>query len=662
MMTGLTVMIHSFRSSVSAWIDGGIVADLFIAPASNEVIGLNATVPEEALLWLRKQPDVASVDTFREQPITIVNSDGRTGRALLAVVGGIYRDNLQFSEGEGTRVFREAAVAVTESFARRWKVHAGESLTLATPAGPREFPIAGVYADYSRDQGTVLIARPTFDRYWTQPGVNSLAVYLPEGVKANALADRFRAEFSRQGEFAIYSNRTLRERILTIFDQTFAVTAMLRVIAIVVALLGIFLSVTALVTERERETGDVAGGRRFPRADRTPLHGGVGAHGFDRRCVGDGCGCDPCSRSDEGGESRVLWMDDSSLLAVVESARCAVLDRGHGCRGCMVSCGTRRPRQHCANQSAKNETPPSTLHPVTAVVAPVLASLAPRRIPWRLSLPGWEYAFPRDHGPHRDFKTEWWYFTGRLAERRGPAVRISAYVFSAGSSPPSIGEHGHLPVPHKDLPFGHFAFTDVEKRAVHLCAAAFPRSLRRGWFRRADTIRSTAAGLAQRLVARDDPGEEFMLNAKHDGVTLKLRLRAAKPWVLHGKAGVSQKAAGEGRASHYYSGTRLTTEGSVILDGLEVPVKGESWFDHEWASNQLTPGTDRVELVQPHLERWHGADALPDAAPRRRSGSAFQRHVRGCGRGKPATLRSATTSLLRCVIGRVRRTGGRVSD
>ncbi|MGV3532483.1 MAG: ABC transporter permease, partial [Chthoniobacteraceae bacterium] len=100
MMTGLTVMIHSFRESVGAWVEGGIVADLFIAPASNEVIGLGATIPDEAIRWLREQPEIDSVDTFREQQIAIEGRNGKDQRALLAVVGGRYRENLQISEGE----------------------------------------------------------------------------------------------------------------------------------------------------------------------------------------------------------------------------------------------------------------------------------------------------------------------------------------------------------------------------------------------------------------------------------------------------------------------------------------------------------------------------------------------------------------------------------
>jgi putative ABC transport system permease protein len=118
-----------------------------------------------------------------------------------------------------------------------------------------EFEIAGVYSDFTRDQGVVLIERGNYERHWSGPGVFSLAVYLRAGANAGLVGDAFRAEFSREGEFAIYSNRTLRERIFEVFDQTFAVTYILRTVAIIVAIAGIFLSVTTLVAERTREIG-----------------------------------------------------------------------------------------------------------------------------------------------------------------------------------------------------------------------------------------------------------------------------------------------------------------------------------------------------------------------------------------------------------------------
>jgi putative ABC transport system permease protein len=83
--------------------------------------------------------------------------------------------------------------------------------------------------------------------------VNSVAVYLKKTGSGEALSKAFRQQFSRNGQFVIYSNRSLRTRIFQIFDQTFAVTYVLRTIAVIVAITGIFLSLTILIAERSRE-------------------------------------------------------------------------------------------------------------------------------------------------------------------------------------------------------------------------------------------------------------------------------------------------------------------------------------------------------------------------------------------------------------------------
>jgi putative ABC transport system permease protein len=245
MMVGLTVMIHSFRGSVDAWVNRGIAADLFVAPASNETVGLGAFVPPAAITWLRSRPEVDGVDTFRELRVSATAGSAGAKPALLAVVEGVYRHNLTFLDGNDDRkmerVFQAREVAVTEPFARKFGVREGGRITLATPRGAAEFSVAGVYSDYTRDQGMILMSRSAFDAYWRDAGVNSLAVYLHPGQKWEPLAEAFRAQFSREGEFAVYSNRALRERILTIFDQTFAVTYILRTVAIIVAVAGIFL-------------------------------------------------------------------------------------------------------------------------------------------------------------------------------------------------------------------------------------------------------------------------------------------------------------------------------------------------------------------------------------------------------------------------------------
>jgi putative ABC transport system permease protein len=259
MTTGLTVMIFSFRESVNAWIGRSIVADLFVAPSSNETIGLSASIPAATIEWLRKSPEVAGVDTFREISVPVQRKNAAARPALLAVVEGQYRENLTFVGGNEAarieRVFRAGCIAVSEPFARKFHVGQGDRVTLTTPRGPAEFEIAGVYSDYTRDQGVMLMEQGTFARWWDDPGAQSLAVYLRPAAAPNPLIERFNQQFSQRGEFAIYSNRSLRERILAIFDQTFAVTYVLRTVAIIVAIAGIFLSVTTLVTEREREIG-----------------------------------------------------------------------------------------------------------------------------------------------------------------------------------------------------------------------------------------------------------------------------------------------------------------------------------------------------------------------------------------------------------------------
>ncbi len=252
MMTGLMIMIFSFRNSVEVWVDRTLVADLFVAPGSNETIGHNASIPQDVIAWWEAQPGVDAVDTMYEKPVFIGAEP-----ALLAVVKGADRHNLQFvgggAEGKSARVLAGAAVAVSESFARKFHVADGGRVTLNSPGGVASFEVAGIYADYSRDQGVVLMARGLFGQFWNEPQVHSLSVYLQPGFNPEPLIEAFTNQFSQGGQLAVYSNGALRQRILKIFDQTFMVTHILRTIAVLVALVGIFLTVSTLVIERSRD-------------------------------------------------------------------------------------------------------------------------------------------------------------------------------------------------------------------------------------------------------------------------------------------------------------------------------------------------------------------------------------------------------------------------
>jgi putative ABC transport system permease protein len=251
MTIGVSVMVFSFRKTVEAWINDTLIADLFIAPAANEM-GADSFMPPPALQFLSNHPAVAAADTFREAHLPMGDKN-----IVVAVIRG-ERRQFQFLHGGDAnarmRSFQnEACVLISESFARRNLLREGDVMELTTPDGPRPFSVAGVFYDYTRDQGIVYLSAKTFAKFWRDDRVHSVAVYLKENRSADEVSEAFRSEFSRDGQFMIYSNQSLRRRIFEIFDQTFAVTYVLLAIAVFVAITGIFLSLTILITERERE-------------------------------------------------------------------------------------------------------------------------------------------------------------------------------------------------------------------------------------------------------------------------------------------------------------------------------------------------------------------------------------------------------------------------
>jgi putative ABC transport system permease protein len=254
MTVGVAVMVFSFRQTVGDWIGQTLVADLFIAPAANEIAGPSSFVPREAIEYLKSRPEVEELDTYRGVELPF-----RDHTIDVAVISGRNRRNLRLRKGRNEeiipRFYREQCVLISESFARRYHLAEGDVIELPTPEHWQRFPILGVFYDYTRDQGTVFLSAKNYVRFWHDDRVHSVALFLKSNADPERIALDFLRKFSRSGEFVSYSNRILRTRIFQIFDQTFAVTYVLRTIAVVVAVIGIFLGLTTLVTERSRELG-----------------------------------------------------------------------------------------------------------------------------------------------------------------------------------------------------------------------------------------------------------------------------------------------------------------------------------------------------------------------------------------------------------------------
>jgi putative ABC transport system permease protein len=256
MMIGVSVMISSFRDTLHRWIDRTIVADIYMAPAANEIVRFEAFMPERIRQELLQDPRVKAIDRFRD--FTVATGDGAS--LNMSVIDGSNRRNLGFVGGNDQRkmadFFRADQLVVSEILATRLKLQAGAQIALRTPGGVINFTVAGIYYDYSDSQGRLMMTRETFEVYWDDDRFHSLAIFVQPTVTETELAEMVkdvRETFSRDGEFSIYSNRSLRDRAVEIFDQTFAITHVLRLIAIIVAVLGIVLSLTTLVMERSRE-------------------------------------------------------------------------------------------------------------------------------------------------------------------------------------------------------------------------------------------------------------------------------------------------------------------------------------------------------------------------------------------------------------------------
>jgi predicted secreted hydrolase len=214
---------------------------------------------------------------------------------------------------------------------------------------------------------------------------------------------------------------------------------------------------------------------------------------------------------------------------------------------------------------------------------------------WRQAIGPWKWDFPKDHGSHPEFRTEWWYFTGNLKDTSKKWFGYQLTFFRQGvlfkakdqSSPWAI----------RDVYLAHFTVTDVN-------ADQF-------WY--ADRASRRGPGLAG---AAEEGMDVWLLNwtarmernrirleARHQGMELSLDLAPRKPIVLHGKNGLSRKGPMEGQASYYSSYTDLDTRGflKTPLSHSPIQVNGTSWFDHEFGSNQLAPDQAGWDWFSLHL-------------------------------------------------------------
>jgi predicted secreted hydrolase len=199
------------------------------------------------------------------------------------------------------------------------------------------------------------------------------------------------------------------------------------------------------------------------------------------------------------------------------------------------------------------------------------------------------FSFPRDHGPHPEFRTEWWYYTGNLATAAGRHLGFQLTFFRVGLAPPASGETA--PARSSawatgDLYFAHFALTDTAGGRFH-AARRLSRAALGLAGARAEPLRVWVEDWS--VTGEGAGGLPMRLSAAEGDRAIDLRLSTERPPLLQGDRGWSRKGPEPGNASYYYSFTRMEARGTVRIAGEAHAVSGQAWMDREWSTSSLGP-------------------------------------------------------------------------
>jgi putative ABC transport system permease protein len=251
---GVGVMVDSFRGGVAIWINDLLNADLYLAPPAIEDAGGSETVLPAALAALRATPGVAAVSTYRR---VAVDLDGRPAQLLAVDLAPASQSGYHLIDGDPAIVWPALQtgeeVLISEPLAYRHRLRTGDTLEVPTDHGLRRFAIVGVFLDYGSEHGRILLHRSGYERHWQEPTVGSTAVFAAPGENLVTLRERLQTRLGPIQPLLIRSNRDIQNYTLEIFDRTFTITNVLRLLAILVAVVGVLSALLALHLERARE-------------------------------------------------------------------------------------------------------------------------------------------------------------------------------------------------------------------------------------------------------------------------------------------------------------------------------------------------------------------------------------------------------------------------
>ena len=259
----LDLMVSSFRTAVSSWLESQLRADIYISPPSLLSNQNSQFIDPELIKKYSSLPEVEYASYYRR-----FQTDSK---GLRINVHGVnlpekgekafrFKEKIKDFDWNGFR--EKPMVIVSEPLAVKKNLIVGENLDLETPEGSINFKIAGIFHDYAAEQGFALMSRKNVKRFWQDDQINSMALYLKPEIQIQEVVQRIENDLiensgnlgsSSELPLNVRSNTELRKTSLSIFDRTFAITGILKLLLGGVAVIGIFSALMSVQLERSRE-------------------------------------------------------------------------------------------------------------------------------------------------------------------------------------------------------------------------------------------------------------------------------------------------------------------------------------------------------------------------------------------------------------------------
>ena len=259
-IVGVSIMVGSFRGTVVDWLDQTLQADIYISPPNVTANSVFGAIDPAVIEALRTWPGVDQTFTSRAAQTRLPEFDRLV--QLVAVDGDVSRGNRPYAwirddlDDPWTALEAGEGVIISEALALKEGLSTPpEPIALPTENGMQSFPVLAVFYDYASDQGTILIDDDLYLAHWGDAPIVAVSLLVEQGRPVEEVLDSIRSAYAGRTDLLIRSNEALRRGSLEIFDRTFAITSALRLLAVIVAFIGVLSALMSLQLERTRELG-----------------------------------------------------------------------------------------------------------------------------------------------------------------------------------------------------------------------------------------------------------------------------------------------------------------------------------------------------------------------------------------------------------------------